>query len=41
MKVALQNYKGSVKAKTSAQKEMQINDKADFTEGEFRDAFNL
>ena len=36
-KFALQNYKGAVKSKVMAHKEMQINDKADLTEGEFRD----
>ena len=41
MKMALQNYRGSVKQKINCQKELQINDKADLTEAEFRDAFNL
>ena len=40
-KFELQNFKASVKAKINCQKEMQINDKADLTESEFRDAFNL
>lgn len=34
-KFALQNYKASVKSKINCQKEMQINDKADFNEREF------
>ena len=40
-KFALQNFKASVKAKINCHKEMQINDKADFSEREFRDAFGL
>lgn len=40
-KFALQNYKACVKSKSSAQKEFQINDKADFTLAEFRSQFNL
>ena len=40
-KFELQNFKGSVKAKVSSPQEMQINDKADLTESEFRDKFNL
>ena len=40
-KFELQNFKANVKSKINSQKEMQINDKADLTEGEFRDAFNL
>ena len=38
---AIQNYKASVRAKIQTSKEMQINDKADLTENEFRDAFSL
>ena len=41
MKLALQNYKAAVNSKVKTQKEMQINDKADLTEAEFRDRFNL
>uniref|UniRef100_A0A7S3I351 ADF-H domain-containing protein n=1 Tax=Favella ehrenbergii TaxID=182087 RepID=A0A7S3I351_9SPIT len=40
-KFAIQNFKASVKSKINCHKEMQINDKADLTEAEFRDAFNL
>lgn len=40
-KFELQNFKASVKSKINSQKEMQINDKADLTESEFREAFNL
>ena len=40
-KFALQNFKASVKSKINCHKEMQINDKADLTENEFREAFNL
>ena len=41
LKFELQNFKASVKAKINSQKEMQINDIADFSESEFRDAFRL
>ena len=40
-KFELQNFKGCVMGKVNSQKEMQINDKADLTENEFRDIFNL
>ena len=40
-KMALQNYGNSVKNCVNVNKEMQINDLNDLTEGEFRDAFNL
>ena len=40
-KFELQNFKGSVKAKCASQKEMQINDKADLTDGEFKDALGM
>lgn len=40
-KFALQNFKESTKQKINVQKEMQINDKGDFTEREFADAFGV
>jgi hypothetical protein len=40
-KFAIQNFKACVMGKISSHKEMQINDKADLTENEFREAFNL
>ena len=40
-KFALQNYKNAAKSKVNCHKEMQVNDKADLTENEFREAFNL
>ena len=40
-KTAMQNYRASVRAKTTVHKEMQVNDKRDLTEGEMRDLFGL
>lgn len=40
-KFALQNFRESVKSGVMCHKEMQINDKADCTENEFREQFGL
>lgn len=40
-KFALQNFKASTMACINQHKEMQINDKADLTESEFRDQFGM
>ena len=40
-KFALMNFKQSVSSKINFHKELQINDKMDFSEQEFRSAFNL
>lgn len=40
-KFALQNFKASCMACINQHKEMQINDKADLSDGEFRSVFNL
>ena len=40
-KFALQNFKQSVKSKSNCHREMQVNDKRDIKESEFRDLFDL
>lgn len=40
-KLSIANFKESVKSKINIHKEMQINDKADINEREFREAFGL
>lgn len=41
LKFALQNFKASCKSKINAHKEMQVNDKRDLKESEFRDLFDI